>query len=150
MPREPIPSWYYALIVVRKADRFLVVQERKHNQSWYLPAGRVEKGETFDQAARRECLEESGLKVELTDVIRFEHTPTPHGTRMRVIYLAKPIDDSEPKSVPDDESLQAKWVTLEELDNYELRSHEVKTLFQLVNDGCRLLPVDMISFVNNF
>jgi phosphatase NudJ len=149
MPREPIPSWYYALIVVRKEDRFLIVQERKHNQTWYLPAGRVEQGETFEQAARRECLEESGLQVELTDVVRFEHTPTPHGTRIRIIYLAKPVDDTEPKSEPDDESLQARWVTLKELEDYELRSHEVKTLFQLVSNGCRLLPVDSITVVRD-
>jgi len=31
--------------VVRDEDRFLVVQERKHEQRWYLPAGRVELGE---------------------------------------------------------------------------------------------------------
>jgi phosphatase NudJ len=42
MSREPIPTWYFALVVVVSGDRFLRVHERKHGQLWYLPAGRVE------------------------------------------------------------------------------------------------------------
>jgi len=41
MPREPIQTWYFALVVVRLQHRFLLVHERKHGQKWYLPAGRV-------------------------------------------------------------------------------------------------------------
>ena len=42
MPREAIPTWFFAIVVVRRGDRFLLVHERKHGQLWYLPAGRVE------------------------------------------------------------------------------------------------------------
>src|SRR5262249_19177094 len=62
MPREPIPTWFFALVVVRKGNQFLVVHERKHGQLWYLPAGRAELGETLLEAARRETLEETGLE----------------------------------------------------------------------------------------
>ena len=51
MPREPIPTHTFALVVVRRADLFLVLRERKHGQLWYLPAGRVEPGETIVRAA---------------------------------------------------------------------------------------------------
>ena len=34
------------MAVVRLGRRFLVVRERKHGQGWYLPAGRVEAGES--------------------------------------------------------------------------------------------------------
>jgi hypothetical protein len=34
---------------------------------------------------------------------------------MRVIFYAEPIDDKQvPKSVPDKESLEARWVTVQE------------------------------------
>jgi phosphatase NudJ len=59
MSRTPIPTWYFVLVVVRSEDRYLMVQERKHGQLWYLPAGRVEPGETFVKAALRETLEET-------------------------------------------------------------------------------------------
>ena len=32
MTSEPIPTWFLALVVVRKGDRFLVVHEKKHGQ----------------------------------------------------------------------------------------------------------------------
>src|SRR4051812_25175444 len=65
MAREPIPTWFFALVVVRKGDRFLLVQEHEHGQLWYLPAGRVEPGEGLCAAALRETLEESGVPVVL-------------------------------------------------------------------------------------
>lgn len=65
MARDPIPTWYFVLVVVRLGHRFLVVHERKHGQLWYLPAGRVEAGETFIQAAQRETLEETGVRLSL-------------------------------------------------------------------------------------
>ena len=51
MPRDPIPTWFFALVVVRQGDRFLLVHEAKHGQDWYLPAGRVEPGESLTDAA---------------------------------------------------------------------------------------------------
>ena len=110
MPREPIPTWCFALVVVRKGDRFLLVQESKYGQPWYLPAGRVEAGESFAVAAVRETREEAGIPVRVTGVIRVEYSPSPAGARMRVIFLAEPLDDTPPKTEPDDESLGAAWV----------------------------------------
>lgn len=42
-----------------------MVQEAKHGQGWYLPAGRVEPREELAQAAMRETLEETGVPVVL-------------------------------------------------------------------------------------
>jgi phosphatase NudJ len=38
MARSAIPTWFFALVVVRKGDRFLVVQERKHGHVLPAPA----------------------------------------------------------------------------------------------------------------
>src|SRR3954470_25029966 len=110
MAQAPIPTWFFAVVVVRDAGRYLLVHEAKHGQLWYLPAGRVEAGESFAAAAVRETLEEAGVPVRLTGILRIEHAPTPHGTRVRVVFLAEPTDDTPPKSTPDGESLEAAWV----------------------------------------
>ena len=47
LARDPIATWFFAVVVVRLDDRFLLVHERKHGQLWYLPAGRAEPGETL-------------------------------------------------------------------------------------------------------
>lgn len=43
--------------------RSLLVHEARHGGGWYLPAGRVEMGETLVDAAVRETLEESGVRA---------------------------------------------------------------------------------------
>lgn len=147
MAREPIPTWYFAVVVVRdERGRFLLVHERKHGQLWYLPAGRVERGETLAAGAEREALEETGVPIVLEGVLRVEHSPTPSGARVRVIYLARPADDRPPKSEPDDESLEARWVALDELGDYPLRGPEVERLFREVSQGAPVYPMSLIRY----
>jgi phosphatase NudJ len=59
------------------------------DQGWWLPAGRVDPGETFAKAALRETEEEAGVKVVLKGVLRVEHSLcTNLVARMRVVYYA--------------------------------------------------------------
>ncbi len=130
MAREPIPTWYFVLVVVRLGRRFLLVHERKREQHWYLPAGRVEPGETFVQAAQRETLEEAGVPIAVEGILRVEHSPLADGkARLRVILVARPADDTPPKRQPDEDSLGAAWVTLEELNEVPLRGGRCVTSF---------------------
>lgn len=49
-----------AEVVLQKDDKFLLVQEKqaKAYGKWNLPAGKVDKGESLEQAAVREAREE--------------------------------------------------------------------------------------------
>jgi 8-oxo-dGTP pyrophosphatase MutT (NUDIX family) len=144
MAREPIPTWCFSLVLVRLGRRFLLVHERKHGQLWYIPAGRVEPGETFAMAARRETMEEAGVDIVLEGVLRIEHTPV-GGARMRVIFVARPADDRPPKSVADEESLGAGWFTIEDMAGLPLRSQEVVELAREVADGALIHPMSLFD-----
>lgn len=145
LSRDPIPTYFFAVVVVRKDDQYLLVHEQKERQEWYLPAGRVEVGEQLASAAVRETLEESGVPVRLTGVIRVEHTAAYTFSRIRVIYLAEPTSNVAPKSFPDDESLGAEWVRLKELHQYPLRGDDVRNILQYVDDGGTVFPLDVLS-----
>lgn len=146
MARPPIPTWYFALVVVRMGRRFLLVKERRHGERWYLPAGRVEPGEAIVDAGRREALEETGVPVVLEGILRIEHTPMKEGTaRVRVIFVARPENDAEPKSVPDRESLAAQWYTLEEVERLPLRGNEVAQLLNEVYSGAQVFPLSLLA-----
>ncbi len=146
MAREAIPTWFFAMAVVRLGRRFLVVRERKHGQLWYLPAGRVEPGESFVEAAQRETLEESGVRVVVEGLLRVEHSPTPDGARVRVFVVARPDDDAPPKAAPDEHSLEARWVTLDELATLPLRGREVREVFEYVAHGGEVHPLSALTF----
>lgn len=132
MAREPMPAWFYALVLVRQGERFLLVEETDHGGGWYLPAGRVEPGESLTAAALREVREEAGLDVTLDGVYRVEHTVLGHeGARVRVVFAATPNDDRAPKSRPDEHTLRADWFTPAEAAALPLRAAEVNELLAL-------------------
>lgn len=146
MPREAIPTWFFVIVIVRKDDKFLLVHERKHGQKWYLPAGRIEPREDFVTAAKRETLEESGVPVIVEGVLHIQHTPMFDGSaRVRFIVTARPADDTPPKSEPDEESLGAAWMTLEEMQEIPLRGEEVLKLFESVINGAPVYPLSLIT-----
>lgn len=56
---------------------------------WCLPAGYVEYDETPEEAARRECQEETGLTVELDGLLGVYHyRHDPRGRGVLILYLA--------------------------------------------------------------
>ncbi len=146
MARDPIPTWSFVIVAVRLGHRWLLVHEAKHDQRWYLPAGRVNPGETFVEAAKRETLEEAGIPIELEGVVRFEYSPRPDGAaRMRVVLLAHPADDTPPKRIPDQESLEARWFSLEEIEQLPLRGAEVLEMLTYLSRQPTIAPLTILK-----
>jgi phosphatase NudJ len=140
-----VPTWFFALVVVRRGDQFVLVHETKHGQLHYLPGGRAEPGETLAEAAVRETLEEAGIPVVLDGLLRLEHSPSPDSARVRAIFLAHPEDDRPLKRVADEHSQGAAWVDLETLEKYPLRGDEVRDLFEYVARGGPVFPLEVIG-----
>ena len=146
MAREPIPTWFFAVAVVRLGRRFLLVEERKHGGGWYLPAGRVEPGEPLVEAARRETLEEAGIRIRITGMLRLEHGVFPDGhARVRAIFVGHPLDDTAPKAEPDEHTLRAAFMTLDEVRALHLRGGEVYDLLAAVDAGAPVYPLSVLA-----
>ena len=58
----------YCLIYNKETEQVLMVHNKDVN-SWSMPGGKVEEGETLEQAAIREVKEETGLLVKIKDII---------------------------------------------------------------------------------
>ncbi len=144
MARDGIATWFFALVIVREADRFLLVHERKHGQGWYLPAGRVEPGETLAEAAIRETREESGVEIALEGLMRLEHRPLGSEARVRAFFLARPLPGSSPRTTPNEHSLEARFVTLDEASALPLRGDEVLELLRYAATDPAPLPMSMV------
>lgn len=131
-------------MLVRLGRRFVLVHERKHGQGWYLPAGRVEPGESFPDAARRETREEAGIDIVLEGILRIEHQNRPDYARMRVIFVARPADETPLRTEPNDDTLGAGWFGIEEMGGLSLRSPEVLVLAHSLLQGAPICPLSVL------
>eukprot|EP00116_Pleurobrachia_bachei_P014377 sb/3474639/ len=59
-----------AAVILNNDNKILMIQEAKSSCHglWYLPAGRVEKGESLVEAVKREVEEEAGVQFEPTGI----------------------------------------------------------------------------------
>ena len=113
-PTVPIEA---VSMIVRDGERFLLVR-RGRPPAFDLhafPGGRVEQGETLEEAARRELLEETGLvagpvRLHETIVLEAEHPDT---RRFRLhVHLA---EGAAGTLAAGDDAASAGWYSLDEM-----------------------------------
>lgn len=103
-------------VALQRQSRFLLVQEKKPENygRWNLPGGHLELGETVQQGARREVIEETGLQVALSALVGIYTTiRKPDYQAIRFVFAAE-HDGSEPS--PGSDILAVRWFALAEVD----------------------------------
>lgn len=90
-----------ATVICIRDERILYV--RKPKSKWALPGGRIENGETPEQAAVRELSEETGLEnLTLIYLAEYEQNNVVH-------YIFMAILSSKAKPAPKNEIAACKW-----------------------------------------
>jgi 8-oxo-dGTP diphosphatase len=138
--------------VVFKDDRVLLVRRGKAPASglWAIPGGRVELGETLQEAAEREIREETGITVKARepvftfDVVDRDDTG---GIRFHYVIVDLMADYVAGELRPGDDALDARWVSPEKIKNLNLSEMTRKFLHQHFgfethkNSDERVIPV---------
>jgi 8-oxo-dGTP diphosphatase len=121
-PTCPNCDWVYfpdpkvaVAVFIKKNSQVLLVQRLFDPQKghWTMPSGFVDAGEDPLEAARRECLEETGFNIgniKLLDVLFSQEHP--RGASILIIYRAE-IQSGELK--PGDDANQAAFFNLKHL-----------------------------------
>ena len=65
---------------------------------WEFPGGKVRSGETWEEAATRETLEETGLSVHVRELLHATIWKYPHAAVELRFFSAEPRDDTTPRS----------------------------------------------------
>ncbi|MFA6445631.1 MAG: NUDIX hydrolase [Candidatus Paceibacterota bacterium] len=135
MNKETIKVEVVAGAIIKKDGKYLLLQEKQPRAYglWNFPAGKVDVGESTEQAAIREVKEESGYDVELIRQINIFH-----GTATSVVkhIFEGKIIGGELK-FPEDEIMDAQWFTFSEIKlmKDKLRSEWVlETVMVLENE----------------
>ena len=133
-------------IVCVKDEKLLMVHEYINDRLVInQPAGHIEPGEGFKEAALRETLEETGYRVRLESVLGFSALAAPSGTVYhRASFLAS-VPDQIPSKEIDPDIDHISWMTPEEIeacDNH--RSVLVKLDLDRYLSGVRY-PLEMIA-----
>jgi 8-oxo-dGTP diphosphatase len=129
-------------VVVWHGDRVLLVQRGRppRRGQWSLPGGAQQLGESLAEAARREVLEETGLTVDLGDVLAtvdsIEHDP-----EGRVRYHYTLIDFTAEahgaELVPGDDAADARWFELHQIEALGLWSETLRIIELARSRRCR-------------
>lgn len=94
----------------------LLVKPFEKVDAWGAPKGHMDEGETFEECAQREVLEETGLKVVVHDPLPLCHTKNHHENKTVRLYLATTETPFGPL-VGDGENAEMKWFHIDELPN---------------------------------
>jgi 8-oxo-dGTP diphosphatase len=118
--------------IVRYGGRLLLVQRGREpaRGTWSVPGGRVEAGETDEQATVREVLEETGLRVLVDGLVGSVERVAPTGA-VYVIndYACRPCQDADVEAVrAGDDAVDAAWFTTAEVRRLDCSPGLVKAL----------------------
>ena len=103
------------VVAYRKNEKdeleYLLITSRKFPGTWVFPAGSVEEGETLQEAAARECAEESGYIVEVGDEIQALEIEQGNKVSHFTFYLASVTGETDDY----EKDRKRKWVLKDEL-----------------------------------
>ncbi|MFO0814679.1 MAG: NUDIX domain-containing protein [Gemmatales bacterium] len=123
------PEMLVAIGIVRWEDQFLV-GARREDQTWpgrdEFPGGKVEYGETIDQAVWREVREETGIDIRLMSWRREVIIPAGHKNLRLVFVLCEPIEDIEPEA-------PFRWIKRQDLLKLEFPPANMPILQELID-----------------
>ncbi|MGI8451105.1 MAG: NUDIX hydrolase [Streptosporangiaceae bacterium] len=126
MPAPRVPC--VGAIIKDEAGRLLLIQRGHEPETgrWSLPGGRIEPGETDEQAVVRETLEETGLQVTCGALVGSVERPGLLGAVVDIRDYAAAVTGGT--LAAGDDAADARWVSPADLAGLPLTSGLAETL----------------------
>ena len=115
-------------------DRFMICQRPAHKARgllWEFVGGKVEAGETGEQALIRECREEIAVELSVGDVFMEVLHEYPDLTVHLTLYNAS-IAKGTPRKL---EHNDIRWITPDEIPDYVFCPADVEILAAIIKNG---------------
>lgn len=112
------PHESVSVVIVNEKNEILMIQSKRYITSrleWEIPAGRIETDESPENAARRECFEETGCTLkDLTYLCC--HYPSNGMSDLKLHVFGAKID-TESMEIDENEVATKKWIPKNEVIN---------------------------------
>lgn len=119
--------------LIWKGDKILICQRPKNKACgllWEFVGGKVEIGESKEQALKRECMEELGITVSVGDVFTEVTHKYPDVTVHLTLFNATITGGVLQKLEHND----VKWITPSEMPNYSFCPADKDILEKIINN----------------
>ena len=117
--------------LIWRGEKFMICQRPAHKARgllWEFVGGKVEPGETKEQALIRECQEELAVTLSVGDVFMDVIHEYPDLTVHLTLFNAT-IAEGEPQKL---EHNDIKWITPDEIQNYDFCPADVEILERIM------------------
>ena len=118
--------------LIWNGEKFMICQRpanKKRGLLWEFVGGKVEKGESKEQALIRECKEELDIEIEVESKF-FSTKHTYPDININLTVFNSRIVRSRPKLL---EHNDLKWITKDEIPNYNFCPADVVILKKIIN-----------------
>lgn len=133
-----------AVALVSKDERILMLR-RADSNNWTMPGGTMKFNESLQECAIREVFEETGLNVEIVDIIgiytdpevRVAYSDGEVRQEFTVLYYGHIKGGNEQI---DDESMELRWINMDKLSEIHMATSQkkrIKDVIQFVIKGTR-------------
>lgn len=117
--------------IIKDGDKYLIGQRPAHKSQgglWEFMGGKIEPGETPEEALKRECLEELALEIENERIIdSVVHEYSEKTIRLTLIEC-NPKNGSVPQAL---EHQEIRWVTVYQMGMLEFAPADQKLIYKL-------------------
>ncbi|MBI5296155.1 MAG: NUDIX domain-containing protein [Chloroflexi bacterium] len=128
-------------VAVMHENKILLTQ-REDFETWILPSGGVEEGESLAQAALRETKEETGLDVELTRLVGVYSRLGSFSPGYMILFAARPMG-GEIKCQPG-ETIAVQWFDFDQLPSPLSAGHK-RRVEDAISGACGVVVLQEIN-----
>lgn len=138
-----------ATITILNGKVLMVCSKYPDGDYYLFPGGGMEFGETIEQTAIRETLEETGVKIKIKDIFHINEYINNKDWNERsisVFFLAEVEEIGEPLTNDSGKIKDIVWIDIKDLNKYDVKPFRMIELLQNLEKPHKIYSID---FKNN-